>query len=116
MYTDGGWSSDVCYIYTEPDDHEHNYIMLKFNNFGAFETITARYRAKVDGNETVKLYAWDGENWDKLAENDGGTNPPTETADATNYMGQQMLVLVQTRSDAAGEDTFWVTLGDLDYQ
>lgn len=113
---DGGWGETYCYTYIERAERDHSYMVLRFNNFGSYNTYIARFRARSPSYYPVKLYAYDGEDWDYIYKNGGGDNPDPERGDVSDYMtGEQMLLLLQTYT-GAGEEWFQVTLGDLEYE
>lgn len=75
-------------------DFGYHYILFFWDYKPAWDTIKFNWRVAVAGGAKIQLYYWDGDSWEYITENAGGTSPASLTTGVKNYYNGNNLILL----------------------
>jgi hypothetical protein len=84
-------------------DFDYHYVLFFWNYKPAWDTIKFKWRVAVAGGAKVRLYYWDGNSWEYITENAGGTSPASLTTGVKNYYNGDNLILLAVGGTKPGD-------------
>jgi len=84
-------------------DFYYHYVLFHWNYKPAWDTIKFKWRVAVAGGAKIKLYYWDGNSWEYITENAGGTSPASLTTGVKNYYNGTNLILLAVGGTKPGD-------------